>query len=153
MIVYRLSKSTFSKDLSGKGAEKCGGRWNNKGIAILYTSDSRALCTTEIAVHTPLGNIPTDYEIIIIEIPDEIKIKELSLNKLPADWMRFPHSSTTQDIGNQFIKDGINLVLKVPSAIVQGEYNYLVNPNHKDFKKIKIKSIDTFSFDERLFIK
>ena len=153
MIVYRLSKSAFSKDLSGKGAEKCGGRWNSKGVAILYTSDSRALCTTEIAVHTPLGNIPTDYEIIGIEIHDETKIKELTINNLPYDWMRFPHSASTQEIGDNFIKGGIFLVLKVPSVIVQGEYNYLINPNHKDIKRIKIKSTDTFSFDERLFIK
>jgi RES domain-containing protein len=153
MIVYRLSKSAFSKDLSGKGAEKCGGRWNSKGVAILYTSDSRALCTTEIAVHTPLGNIPTDYEIISIEIPEEIKIKELATTNLPYDWMKFPHSSSTQDIGDSFVRQGIYLVLKVPSVIVQGEFNYLINPNYKDIEKIKIKSIDTFSFDERLFVK
>ena len=61
MIVYRLCKSIYKKDLSGKGAEIAGGRWNSKGYAILYTSESRSLCTAEIAVHTPLGNVPADY--------------------------------------------------------------------------------------------
>ena len=69
MIVYRLAKSKFAKDLSGRGAEIAGGRWNSKGVRMVYASASRALCTTEIAVHTPLGNVPTDYQIISIIIP------------------------------------------------------------------------------------
>lgn len=153
MIVFRLSKSKYSKDLSGTGAEKSGGRWNSKGIALLYTSESRALCTTEIAVHTPLGNIPLDYEITSIEIPDDIKIRELATTELPDDWKSFPHAHSTQEIGDKFVTGGKFLVLKVPSVVVQGEYNYLLNPNHKDFKRINIKSIEPFNFDERLFIK
>jgi RES domain-containing protein len=153
MIVFRLSKSVFSKDLSGKGAEKSGGRWNSKGVAVVYTSDSRALCTTEIAVHTPLGNIPTDYQIVSIEIPDGIKIEALNTEKLPSDWRIFPHSLSTQQIGDAFIRNNIFLVLKVPSVIVPGEFNYLINPNHSDFKKITIKAINSFNFDERLFLK
>ena len=111
MIVFRLSKSKYAKDLSGKGSEKSGGRWNSKGIALLYTSESRALCTTEIAVHTPLGNIPNDYEIISIEIPDDIKIKILV--ELPNDWKSFPHSHSTQEIGDKFVKAEKFLVIKV----------------------------------------
>ena len=64
MKVYRLSKAQFANDLSGKGAELAGGRLNSKGLPMLYTSSSRALCTAEIAVHTPLGIVPTDYVII-----------------------------------------------------------------------------------------
>ena len=70
MIVYRLTKAKYSHDRSGKGAEKTGGRWNSKGIPVVYTSESRALCTSEIAVHTPLGILPHDYMLITIEIPD-----------------------------------------------------------------------------------
>lgn len=153
MIVFRLSKADFAMDLSGKGAEKSGGRWNSKGVALLYTSDSRALCTTEIAVHTPLGILPTNYVIIAIEIPDGSSTKELLATSLPHDWRSYPHSYSTQEIGNNFVKISNCLVLKVPSAIVQGEFNYLINPRHKDFKKIKTISVDTFNFDERLFLK
>lgn len=153
MIAFRLSKSKYAKDISGKGAEQTGGRWNSKGAALLYTSESRALCTTEIAVHTPLGNIPFGYEIISIEIPDDIEIQELAATELPDDWKSFPHSHSTQEIGDKFVIAEKFLVIKVPSVIVQGEYNYLINPNHKDFKKIQIKSIESFNFDERLFIK
>ena len=71
MIVFRLSKAQFANDLSGKGAELVGGRWNSRGNAMLYTSQSIALCVTEIAVHVPLGILPKDYQLVHIEIPDE----------------------------------------------------------------------------------
>lgn len=152
MIVYRLSKSKFSSDLSGKGAELSGGRWNSKGVAMIYTGESRALCTTEIAVHMPLGNIPTDYEIISIEIPD-LLIRELDFTTLPDNWKSFPHQYLTQEIGNKFISDNNYLTLKVPSAVVPGDFNYLINPRHKDFSAIKVLKIEPFEFDERLFVK
>ncbi len=153
MKIYRLSKGKYKNDLSGRGAEIAGGRWNNKGVPIVYTSASRALCTTEIAVRTPLGILPLNYYIIEIEIPKELKITELKTEDLPKDWKSFPHSNTTQLIGDKFIKEDDNIILKVPSAVVQGDFNYLLNPKHKDFNKIKITSILPFNFDERLFIK
>ena len=151
MIVYRLSKANYSKDLSGKGAEKSGGRWNSKGIPMIYTSETRALCTTEIAVHTPLGIIPLNYEIIQIEISEKAKIHTFNEKELSKDWKSFPHVLSTKEIGDKFIKENKYLVLKVPSAVVQGEYNFLINPGHKNFKQITIKSVESFSFDERLF--
>jgi len=153
MIVFRLSKTKYSHDLSGKGAEKAGGRWNSKGVALVYTGESRALCTTEIAVHTPLGILPKDFELVTIDIPDSIKIFELNLKVLPADWRSIPHSGTTQELGDQFIKAGKHAVLKVPSAVVPGDFNYLINPFHKDFHKVKIAKTEKFDFDGRLFLK
>jgi RES domain-containing protein len=152
MIVYRLSKSKYSKDLSGKGAEKTGARWNSKGTPMLYTSASRALCTAEIAVHTPLGNVPGDYSIISLEVPDD-SVLDLNSSTLPPDWKSFPHPDSTQKTGDKFISDGKYVVLKVPSAVVPGEYNFLLNPNHKYFQKVKILNIESFTFDERLFRK
>jgi RES domain-containing protein len=152
MIVYRLSKSNYSRDLSGKGAERSGGRWNSKGVAMIYTGESRALCTAEIAVHTPLGNLPVNYEIISIEIPDEF-IGEVDSSSLPIGWNAIPHSHLTQDIGDRFISDCVYLILKVPSAVVQGDHNYLINPNHKEASKVKILEVKGFNFDKRLFLK
>ncbi len=150
MIVYRLSKSVYANDLSGKGAELVGGRWNSRGNAALYTSQSIALCVTEIAVHVPLGILPKDYDLIHIEIPDD---NILEVKRLPKDWQTFPHADSTQKIGDKFLRDKKYLVLKVPSAAVQGEFNFLVNPRHPDFDKVKIKKKEKFSFDERLFVK
>jgi RES domain-containing protein len=151
MNVYRLSKEQYVDDLTGVGAELTGGRWNHKGAKILYTSDSRALCTAEIAVHTPIGLIPKDYFLITIEIPKEIEIQEINLAMLPRNWRGFPYDRATQEIGKDFITKGEYLILKVPSAVVKGDFNYLINPAHKDFRKIKIRGKERFSFDERLF--
>ncbi len=148
MIVFRLSKEQFAQDLSGKGAELVGGRWNSRGNAMLYTSQSIALCVTEIAVHVPLGILPKDYQLVQIEIPNE---DFLEMKRLSKDWQSFPHSNSTQMIGDKFLKDSKFLVLKVPSATVQGEFNYLINPRHKNFDQIKILKIENFNFDERLF--
>ena len=151
MIVFRLSKSDFCNDLSGKGAELWGGRWNHKGQALLYTCESRALCITEIAVHTPLGIVPLDYCLSSIEIPENSTILEISSESLPADWKSFPHSESTQLIGDIFIRDKKYLILKVPSAVVPGEYNYLINPSHSGISTIRILNTEPFLFDERLF--
>ena len=151
MIVYRLSTTEYINDLSGKGAGIFGGRWNSKGLSLLYTCESRALCITEIAVHTPLGIVPLDYSLCFIEIPENSPILEISNDDLPLDWRSFPHAESTQILGNKFIREKKHLVLKVPSAVVPGEYNYLINPSHSNFNTIRIIKTEAFLFDERLF--
>ena len=153
MIVYRLSRSKFRNDLSGKGAELAGGRWNSKGVPMLYTSESIALCTVEIAVHMPLGIVPLDYYLVRIELPDFDIIPEVKAADLPEVWKSFPHSNVTQEIGDQFILEESHLVLKAPSATVQGNHNYLINPRHPDFSKVKVLGSEPFEFDKRLFVK
>ena len=151
MRIFRLAKKKYADDLSGVGAELTGGRWNNKGTRIIYTSDSRALCTAEIAVHMPFGLIPKDYYLITLEIPDKISLKQIDSKTLPKNWMDFPYSGITQKLGEDFISKGDSLILKVPSAVVQGDYNYLINPSHKEFEKVRLISKEKFNFDERLF--
>jgi RES domain-containing protein len=151
MIVYRLSKKSYAHDLMGKGAAMAGGRWNSKGVPILYTSSSRALCTAELAVHLPLGILPSDYVIIAIHIPDTLRVNKYPEAKLPENWNQYPYSIATQKIGNDFIKQGKTAILKIPSAVVEGDYNFLINPFHPAAIKIRIKEIKAFHFDARLF--
>ncbi len=151
MKVFRLAKEKYVDDLSGKGAELAGARWNSKGTPMLYTSQSRALCLVEIAVHMPVGNIPADYFMIEIEIPDDLEITVVEVETLHTDWNSLPHSQFTQNIGDKFIFQNEFLVMRVPSAVVQGDYNYLINPRHKKSNQIKILNKSVFSFDERLF--
>ncbi|MFT2009358.1 RES family NAD+ phosphorylase [Pontibacter sp. 13R65] len=153
MIVYRLSKGRYRNDLSGKGAELAGGRWNSKGVAMLYTSESIALCTVEIAVHTPLGIVPDGYYLISIHVPDDLSLQVLEPQALPTDWKLFPHPNSTQEIGDAFVFDAVYMTLKVPSATVQGNYNFLLNPRHKDFSKVEVVKTEPFAFDHRLFKK
>lgn len=151
MIVYRLAKTYYIDDLSGRGAEIHGGRWNSKGHALLYTSESRSLCVAEIAVHTPLGILPLDFSLCTISIPEDASMEEISLQELSEGWKSYPYSESTQSIGDRFIRAKKALVLKAPSVVVPGEFNYLINPRHADFSKIGILKTESFEFDERLF--
>ncbi|MBR9922702.1 MAG: RES family NAD+ phosphorylase [Bacteroidetes bacterium] len=153
MIVFRLCKSMFKDDLSGRGAEITGGRWNRRGNPMLYTAENRALCTAEIAVHTPLGIIPQDYMLLSIEVPDELNILEYAPDTLPEDWRLFPHPISTKRLGDQFLSERHAAIMRVPSAIVGGEFNILVNPLHPQSEKIKLVDVEPFVFDKRLFVR
>ena len=153
MTVYRLCKAEYAGNLSGEGARKFGGRWNSKGIAMVYTAESRALATTELAVHLPLGIMPKGYVMVNIEIPEFVRISELEIKKLPVNWKSFPYSSSTQEIGDAFIREQLAAVLKAPSAVVPGDFNYLLNPAHNEFMYIRVIETEPYGFDERLFMK
>src|SRR4051794_40588436 len=105
MIVYRLSRSQFKNDLTGTGARLAGGRWNSKGVPVVYTAESRALCALEIAVHTPLNIVPHDYLMISINIPVNADHAEIHLKDLPPDWKSFPETSYTQALGDKFFNE------------------------------------------------
>ena len=151
MRVFRLSRKKYAEDLSGKGAAKSGNRWNSKGIEMLYTAESRALAMAEVIVHLSIALLPDDYMMIELEIPDSVNIEIFNTNRLYENWNSNPPILSTQIVGDDFIHSKKYCVLKVPSAVVKGDFNYLLNPNHKDIKKIKIIEIVDFPFDKRIF--
>lgn len=151
MEAYRLSREKFAATLSGKGAALKGARWNSIGVELIYTASNRSLAMAEVAVHFTLATLPGDYMMISIFIPDNISIQKLNISDLPTNWNTFPHPSTTQTIGDQFIAHNKFCVLQIPSAITLGDYNLLINPNHPHFKRIKIIATDKFPFDKRIF--
>ena len=151
MQVYRLSRKKYADELSGIGASRSGNRWNSKGTEIIYCADSRALAMAEVSVHISLTNLPKDFVMMEIDIPDIIKIQSLEEKDLMEDWNYFPHSYKTQKIGDTFIIENKYCILKVPSAVVKGDFNYLLNPYYPDFRKIKILNFYKFPFDVRLF--
>ena len=151
MIVYRLSKQDYANDLSGRGAEKSGGRWNNKGLSALYTASSRALAVLEVAVHVPFGIMPINYYMVMIDVPDSSNIFQIKAGDLPKNWNRNPIVKASQYIGDDFLIKNDYLALQVPSATVAGDFNYVINPAYPDFGSIKIISTEPFEFDSRLF--
>lgn len=151
MEVYRLSREKFAGSLSGKGAAIRGARWNSIGVEMIYTAANRSLAMAEVAVHFSLATIPVDYMMTTIFIPDDISLQRLNTSDLPQDWNSFPPPSTTQAIGDRFIYDNKTGVLQIPSAVTKGDYNLLLNPNHPDFKRIKILLTEPFPFDKRIF--
>lgn len=149
MKVFRLSRKKYADTLSGKGAAKFGNRWNSKGIEMIYTAESRALAMAEVVVHISLAALPRDYMMIEIEIPNDVSIETFDTTQLPANWRSNPPQVHTQRIGDDFIISLESCVLKVPSVVVPGDYNFLINPHHPQFNKIKIAEATSFLFDER----
>lgn len=151
MEIYRLSREKFAGTLSGVGAALKGGRWNSSGVEMIYTAANRSLAMAEVVVHFTLATIPDDYVMVAIFVPDELKIYSLSVTDLPPDWNAWPHSVSTQAIGDRFVMDNTYPILRVPSAVTQGDYNFLINPLHPDFKSIHIIDFQKFPFDSRIF--
>lgn len=151
MILFRLSKNIYANELSGIGAAKCGGRWNSKGVEVIYAASNRSLALAELLVHLPLNLLPSNFKMISVYIPDSIAIKELSQSDFPLNWNCFPYNISTQKIGNIFVSENKFCLMKVPSAVTKGEYNYLINPFHNEFNKIKILEVEDFPFDNRMF--
>lgn len=155
MKVYRIEREKYLKTtLSGIGASMTEGfRWNSLYTKLVYTAESRALATLEVAVHLDLNeDLPNDRFYVEIEIPNNIKMQEVKLEDLPENWNSKPPILVTQVIGDDFVAQNFAAILKVPSSIVPQEFNYLINPNHPDAKKLKIISKISMNFDSRLKI-
>ncbi len=150
MVVYRIAKTRNIHDLSGTGARTYGGRWNNKGIGIIYTSETRALATVEYLVHVPLSIVPSDISIAYLKIPDGITQNEISISDLPANWRDYPAPPELAELGTQWALTNDTLLLRVPSAAVEHEFNILINPLHPDMMHITISHIEEYRFDVRL---
>ena len=151
MEAYRLAREKYAVPLSGIGEAMYGGRWNTIGKELIYLASNRSLAMAEVAVHLTLATLPADYMMVSIFIPDDISLQKVSLAELPPGWNDFPHSTSTQQIGDNFVMAGKHCVLQVPSAVTKGDYNYLVNPLHSDFKRILITEVTRFPFDKRIF--
>ncbi len=105
----------------------------------------------EVAVHFTLATLPDDYMMILISVPDDMEAKEISESALPANWKDFPHPASTQKFGDDFASENKYCLLKVPSVVTKGDFNFLINPNHKEFNRIEIIQIEKFPFDKRIF--
>lgn len=151
MQVFRIARSQYANSLSGRGAALHGARWNSPGIEMVYTAGNRSLAMAEVLVHLSMDIIPDDFRMITIEIPDNLAIKVISEKELPEFWNQFPHNQSTQQLGDNFILENKFCVLKVPSVVTQGDYNFLLNPMHPDFARIHIREVRKFAFDRRLF--
>jgi RES domain-containing protein len=151
MEVYRLSRKKFADRLSGKGAAIKGARWNSAGVELIYTAANRSLAMAEVAVHFTMATLPDDYVMLTIYIPDTVSLQRINTMDLPAGWNSFPHPAVTQNTGDSFVAEAACCVLQIPSAVTQGDYNFLINPNHPDFKFIKIIATEKFPLDKRIF--
>ena len=148
--LYRLTVGPYSDDLSGIGASLAGGRWNRPGFRVLYTAGSRALATLEVLVHVPTIFVPKSYYLLTIRVPED-SLLSVPLDQLPDGWNDAKPPETIKEMTENWLAENRFLLLKVPSAVVAGEYNYLINPAHLRANEVLITNKQPYSFDARLF--
>ena len=142
-----LKERRAAHAFTGEGAAKTGGRWNSRGVAVVYTSCTKSLATLESLVHL---NPPVSFQYVVFRLKfDEALVEVFPARSLPADWRSEPPPPSTKTIGDDWVKAGRSAVLALPSVIT-GETNYLLNPAHPDFKKMAIGKPEPFIFDPRL---
>lgn len=149
MIVYRIGRTKYARDLTGEGARLNGGRWNHKLTPCIYTSQSRSLAVLEYTVNINIDDIPRALSLTTIKIPD-IKILALSIAELPGNWRDAPAPASTKDFVTELLKESNYASIKIPSAIIPDEYNFLLNPLHAESPKFSIVDVQDFIYDVRI---
>jgi RES domain-containing protein len=143
MRLYRIIKTKHAHDLTGEGAKLNGGRWNHTGIPCIYLAESRALSLLEYAAHASMETLPSALSFTTLEVPDH-SIRQLSLKELPSGWLHQPHSKASQDIGSALLTKNDHLLLKLPSVLIEQEFNFVLNPLHPLISAVTIAEIAKF---------
>ena len=147
---WRIVLAKFqAQAFDGDGARIHGGRWNSPGTRMVYCAGSVSLATLEMLVHLPGSALLPSYRVISVDLPDS-KIEVLDASLLPRDWTRFPAPPRLQDLGDEWIASRRSVALRVPSAVVPMESNYLLNPEHPDFGKLARSAALHYPLDPRL---
>lgn len=149
ITAWRITQRRFLKTaFTGEGARLYGGRWNSKGTAMVYLAESQSLAVLEMLVHLDASALLAAY--VLTEVRFEVSlVMDLEPSALPKRWGATPAPQRLKAIGDNWIASRASAILRVPSALVPGESNYLINPSHPDFKKIAIGKPIRYEYDQR----
>ena len=147
-----MLRKTFARaPFDGEGAYLYGGRWSSVGTRLSYSSEHQSLAMLEYFVHLEADEAPSDLVLATAEIPDDLPRHRIAANKLPSHWRRSPAPEELASIGDEFVQNGEDCVLIVPSALAPHENNWLLNPQHAAFRKIVISKLEPLRYDPRMF--
>jgi RES domain-containing protein len=151
MRFWRICRQRYARDAAnGEGSRLYGGRWNSRGVRVVYASSSLALAAVETFVNLEPKLRPADLVSIEGEIPENLEITRLDVRDLPSRWYA-TRDESLRNFGDTWIKAGRTVALLVPSAAIRGEWNVLLNPAHAEFSQIKVGDPQQFTFDVRMF--
>jgi RES domain-containing protein len=151
MEVFRIAKEQYSKSIVASGAPN---RWNLAGQQVIYAGSSRALSTLELVVRNSDLETAVQHKVMVISIADDdYLMKQIKVNQLPENWRSFNAYPELQKIGSKWYDENDSLILKVPSAIIPLEFNFVINVEHPDFKKnVRLVRTEDYFWDARLFM-
>ena len=151
MRAFRIAKAAhLDQVLSGIGAALYPGRWNSRGVAVVYTATGASLAMLEMLAHLPRTTVPSSYLLVEFELPDD---SVRPLDPVPRRFDALPVRGATRAAGDRWIASAGSLGLLVPSAVVPSEHNLLINPAHPRIGEIARIGSAPLRWDERLFRK
>ena len=153
--LWRIAADTpdyQADDLTGKGAEITGGRWNLKGVPVIYTSRTRALACLETIVHFNAGGLPLNRYLVAIDVPIAIwkSAQKKSIKNIDVGWDAEPPGKASLDLGTTWLRAKNSALMIVPSVIIPEEFNVLINPMHPEISSIKATKIRKWLYDPRV---
>ena len=153
-VLWRIAADTpgyAADDLSGMGAKLTGGRWNSKGVPMVYCSASIALATLETVHYLRAGTLPFNRFLVRIEVPEALWQASQILAPIPGGWDAIPAGLSASRAGGQWSAAGNTALLVVPSVIVPDECNILINSRHRDAAAITASTVRRWHYDPRFF--
>jgi len=148
MEVFKICREKYSSSLNASGASN---RWNKKDEFVIYTGSNRSLSALELVVHRSAIIITNPYKFLVISIKEKTMIKEITIEDLPENWKSIEAYVELQEIGSKWYRSFESIILKVPSALISQEHNYIINTKHPLFtKNIALQGIEDFTWDKRL---
>ena len=151
MILWRICKEVRAGTaFDGDGARRFPGRWNHRGVPMVYCTTALSLAALEVFVHLDPDDLPDDLVAIRAELPNDLPPEVVDVATLPAGWNRTPGPTTLQDIGSAWVAASRSVALSVPSAIIPVERNVLLNSGHPDLARIVRHAPERFVFDPRM---
>lgn len=155
MRVWRICRAPYADEaFSGEGARRFGGRWNSRGVPMVYSSTSLSLAAIELFVHLEPGQAPRDLVYVSATFPDGEPARTIQPDELRPDWWSDDTTAAveaTRELGDAWIRSRSSLAMLVPSVPIRVEWNVLLNPLHPRIGELKIEPAQPFIFDARMF--
>lgn len=150
--VFRVLRAAYARTpFDGEGAYRYGGRWSSPGTRLVYTSEHQSLAMLEYFVHLDPEDAPDDLVLATADVPANLSRERIPVGEMPAHWRETPAPPELAQIGDEFVKKAETCLLVVPSALAVNENNWLINPQHADFRKITLHSPEPLRYDPRMF--
>jgi RES domain-containing protein len=150
--VFRVLRAAYARaPFDGEGAYRYGGRWSSPGTRLAYTSEHQSLAMLEYFVHLDPEDAPDDLMLATADVPDDLSRKRLQAGQMPSHWRETPAPPELTQIGDEFVKKAETCLLLVPSALAVNENNWLINPQHPEFKRITLQEPEPLRYDPRMF--
>jgi len=152
--VFRVLRAAYARaPFDGEGAYRYGGRWSSPGTRLVYTSEHQSLAMLEYFVHLDPEDAPDDLVLATADVPDNLSRENLQARDLPVHWRATPAPPELAQTGDDFVKEAKACLLLVPSALAVNENNWLINPQHPEFKKIVQHAPEPLRYDSRMFVR